>query len=176
MRTSSRGRWRGGEVRAASIASATADELRPELRQKAGVQEGQGACQAAERTDALAVQAGPVPARAQPGQRAEDGISDSLRPTAEPTRAETATPDRVAANVWLISPRMSPDGKDSLERGLDAGSVAAVVAGDAAVQREREARWSYLQGAYRDPHAARAALDEMVKRERWTSTAARLAR
>ena len=44
------------------------------------------------------------------------------------------------------------------------------------MQREREARWSYLQGAYRDPHAARAALDEMVKREGWTSAAARLAR
>ncbi len=44
------------------------------------------------------------------------------------------------------------------------------------MQREREARWSYLQGAYRDPHAARAALDELVKREGWTSAAARLAR
>ncbi len=31
-----------GEVRAASVAWATADELRPELRQKTGVQEGQG--------------------------------------------------------------------------------------------------------------------------------------
>ncbi len=69
-----------------------------------------------------------------------------------------------------------PDGKDSLGRGLAAGSVAAVVAGDPAVQREQEARWSYLQGAYRDPHAARAELDEMVKREGWTSAAARLAR
>ncbi len=100
----------------------------------------------------------------------------SLRPAAEPARAETATPGRVAADVWLIPPRVSPDGKDSLGRGLDAGSIAAVVAGDPAVQREREARWSYLQGAYRDPHAARAALDEMVKREGWTSAAARLAR
>ncbi len=44
------------------------------------------------------------------------------------------------------------------------------------VQREREARWSYLQGAYRDPYAARAALDELVKREGWTSAAARLSR
>ncbi len=85
-------------------------------------------------------------------------------------------PGKVAADDWLIPPRMSPDGKDSLGRGLDAGSVAAAVAGDPAVQREREARWSYLQGAYRDPYATRAALDEMVKRERWTSAAARLAR
>ncbi len=165
-----------GEVRAASVAWATADELRPELRQTAGVQEGQGASQAAGRTDAPAVQAGRDPAREQAGERAGDGIPDPLRPTAEPARVETATPGGVAADVWLIPPRVSPDGKDSLGRGLDAGSVAAVVAGDPAVQREREARWSYLQGAYRDPHAARAALDEMVKREGWTSAAARLAR
>ena len=82
----------------------------------------------------------------------------------------------MVSDVWLIPPRLSPDGKDSLRRGLDAGSVAAVVAADPVVQRERGARWSYLQGAYRDPHAARAALDEMVKREGWTSAAARLAR
>ncbi len=51
-----------------------------------------------------------------------------------------------------------------------------MVAADKAVQRERDARWSYLQGAYRDPHAARAALDELVKRQGWTSAAARVAR
>jgi len=50
------------------------------------------------------------------------------------------------------------------------------VATDKAAQREREARWSYLQGAYKDPHGARAALDELVKREGWTSAAARLSR
>ena len=49
-----------------------------------------------------------------------------------------------------------------------------MVAADKAVQREREARWSYLQGAYRDPHAARAALDELVKSQGWTSAAARV--
>ncbi len=32
-----------------------------------------------------------------------------------------------------------------------------------------------LQGAYRDPHAARAALDELVKTQGWTSAAARVA-
>ncbi len=53
------------------------------------------------------------------------------------------------------------------------GEVAAAVAVDNAVQREREARWSYPQGAYRDPHAARAALDELVKQQGWTSAAAR---
>jgi hypothetical protein len=76
---------------------------------------------------------------------------------------------------WLIPPLVAKDGKDSLGRGLDAGSIAAAVAADAAVRREREARWDYLRGAYRDPHAAPAALDEMVKRQGWTSAAARVA-
>ncbi len=82
----------------------------------------------------------------------------------------------MAAEGWLIPPRVSADGKDSLGRGLDAGSVAAAVAANGSVQREREARWSYLQGAYRDPYAARAVLDELIKREGWTSGAARLSR
>jgi len=70
----------------------------------------------------------------------------------------------------------SGQGRDSLGRGSSPGEVAAAVAADKAVQREREARWSYLQGAYKDPHGARAALDELVKREGWTSAAARLSR
>jgi BID domain of Bartonella effector protein (Bep) len=49
------------------------------------------------------------------------------------------------------------------------------VAADRAVQREREALPHYLRGAYRDPHAAKAQLDVMVKRQGWTSTAARIA-
>ena len=63
---------------------------------------------------------------------------------------------------------MSPD-----RRGTGAAEIAAVVAADKAVQQEREARWSYLQGAYRDPHAATATLDELVKSQGWTSAAAR---
>lgn len=61
-------------------------------------------------------------------------------------------------------------------RGTSPGEVAAVVTGDKAVQRERETRWNYLKGAYKDPHAAWATLDELIKREGWTSAAARLAR
>ncbi len=49
------------------------------------------------------------------------------------------------------------------------------MAADRAVQREREARWSYLQGAYKDPHQAHATLDELAKRQGWTSAAARVA-
>jgi len=44
-----------------------------------------------------------------------------------------------------------------------------------AVQQEREALPHYLRGAYRDPHAAKGRLDEMVQRQGWTSTAARIA-
>ena len=54
--------------------------------------------------------------------------------------------------------------------------IAAAVAADKRVQLERQARWSYLQGTYKDPHAARAALDELVKRKGWTSKAFRVAR
>ncbi len=66
--------------------------------------------------------------------------------------------------------------RDSLGRGASSGEVAAAVAADKAAQHEREARWSDLQGAYRDPHAARAALDDLVKRQGWTSATARVAR
>jgi hypothetical protein len=75
----------------------------------------------------------------------------------------------------LIAPYVGADGRDSRGRGTGAGEIAAAVAADSAVQREREGRWSYLQGAYRDPHAARAALDELVKTQGWTSAAARVA-
>ena len=61
-------------------------------------------------------------------------------------------------------------------RGTGPGEVVAAVAADRAVQREPDAQWSYLQKAYRDPQAARVALDELLKRQRWTSAAARVAR
>ena len=160
-----------GEVRAASVAWATADELAPELRQRAGV--GQETAEAA-RADA----AWPAP-----GDGAQPGSSATR--TGEGTRAAPhAGQDQAAAPVsavnvqgWLIPPYVDPSGqgRDSLGRGTSPGEVAAAVAADKAVQREREARWSYLQGAYRDPHGARAALDELVKGQGWTSAAARVA-
>jgi hypothetical protein len=70
---------------------------------------------------------------------------------------------------------VDPSGRDSIGRGLDPGSIAAFVAADRTVRREREALSYYLLGAYRDPHAAKAQLDEMVKRQGWTSTATRVA-
>jgi len=159
-----------GEVRAASVAWATPDELAPELRQRAGAEQGAGE---AARADAArpapdtTVQADSNSTRIGEGIRARAGQDQVAAPAAS-----------AAAQGWLISPYVDPSGqgRDSLGRGTSPGEVAAVVAADKAVQREREARWSYLQGAYRDPHAARAALDELVKRQGWTSAAARVAR
>ena len=91
-------------------------------------------------------------------------------------RASQAAGQGAPAGGWLIAPHVSPDGRDSLGRGLDAGSVRAAVLADGLVQREREALMDYLRGGFRDPLAARARLDELVKREGFASTAARIAR
>ena len=64
--------------------------------------------------------------------------------------------------------------RDSLGRGVDGKSVAAVVASDAQVRRELEARSIYLQTAYRDPKAATTRLNELVARDGATSAARRL--
>jgi len=157
-----------GEVRAASVAWATADELRPELRQRVGT--GQDAAEAAQTGAARPMSSTTVQAGStQAGERA------SLRAGQDQVAAATSP---ITNQGWLIPPYVDPSGqgRDSLGRSASPGEVAAVVAADKAVQRERDARWSYLQGTYRDPHAARAALDELVKRQGWTSAAARVAR
>jgi hypothetical protein len=76
---------------------------------------------------------------------------------------------------WLIPPFFGLEERDSLGRGLDPASIAVVVAKDRTVQQERTALGQYLRGAYRDPDAAKAQLDERVKSQGWTSTAARIA-
>ena len=155
-----------GEVRAASVAWATANELRPELQQRA--REGQDTREA--------VQQAPAAPAAQSDART--GVVDPVQTAAAPhAAAKTETGQGQPSNGWLIAPYADPSGqgRDSLGRGTSPGEVAATVAADKAVQREREARWSYLQGTYRDPHAARAALDELVKSQGWTSAAARTA-
>ena len=162
-----------GEVRAASVAWATADELRPELRPREEAQQ-----KAAEPVRRDQAPAAPLSEREQDrdfwDRTAAAGVAARTEtPSSAKTQAGQDAPD--AGERWLIPPRVSPDGRDSLGRGTGAGEIAAVVAADKAVQREREARWSYLQGAYRDPHAARAALDELVKSQGWTSAAARTA-
>jgi hypothetical protein len=159
-----------GEVRAASVAWATVDELVPTQRPPTIAAGQTNRNQPRSDTPRSAGRAGEVTPASEPASPAETVRHPAAASASGPT--ETAGSDQ---SEWLIPPRVSGDGKDSLGRGLDRGSIAAVVAADPAVQREREARWHYLQGVYRDPHAARAALDEMVKRQGWTSAAARVA-
>ena len=165
-----------GEVRAASVAWATADELRPGLRQRAG--EGQGAGEGvAQSPPAPVARPGAGTGAADPARAYWGQVADgAVQKTAAQPDAKAGVGQGQIAHGWLIAPYSDPSGqnRDSLGRGASPGEIAAVVAADKAVQREREARWSYLQGAYRDPHAARAALDELVKSQGWTSAAARV--
>jgi Ti-type conjugative transfer relaxase TraA len=155
-----------GEIKAASVAWATVDELTPAQRVRAQTdgrtaQAGRQVTAGSRRAAADAYwQAVMAPAPAADSAPLSEG---SFR------GKEQAAPD------ILIPAYMDPSGRDSLGRGLNAGSVAAAVAADRTVQREREALPHYLRGAYRDPNAAKARLDEMVKRQGWTSTAARIA-
>jgi hypothetical protein len=92
-----------------------------------------------------------------------------------PAWSDRADKGSRAAPDVLIPAHADPEGRDSLGRGLDEDSIAAVVTADRAVRREKEEIWLSLRHAYRDPYAAKAILDEMVKSQGWTSTAARLA-
>ena len=132
-----------GEIKAASVAWATKDELAPELRVHVG--------------------------------QDEPGEQPTRKADSAPISVQSAGEKEQAASEILIAAYVDPSRRDSLGRGLDVGSISAAVAADRAVQREREALPQYLHGAYRDPHAAKAQLDEMVKRQGWTSTAARIA-
>ncbi len=69
---------------------------------------------------------------------------------------------------------MSPDGRDSLGRGLDADSVSLFVSNDKAVQRERQGLSTWLQTAYRDPREAGTRLDALVARDGFASAARRI--
>lgn len=81
------------------------------------------------------------------------------------------------ADGWLAGPAVFRAGgaRQSRPQAGPGQRVAATVAKDRAVQQERAALVQYLHGAYRDPDAAKAQLDELVKSQGGTSTAARLA-
>ena len=134
-----------GEVRAASVAWATADEV----RSMAAVPKPQRAATAS-------------------GEAPEAGAASQLV-----GERAFGTPER----GWLIPPYVDPSGqgRDSLGRSTSPTAIAAAVAADKSVLREQEAGWAYLQGAYRDPHAALAAREELVARQGWTSAATRIA-
>ena len=151
------------EIKAASVAWATIDELPPAMRERAT-------------RDRQVELASDRRAEVEPRHRAEvahgQGMAAPSPPAVPPSRQ--GREERAASEV-LIPGYVDPSGRDSLGRGLDAGSIATVVAADRGVRQEREALSYYLLGAYRDPHTAKAQLDEMVKHQGWTSTAARVA-
>jgi Ti-type conjugative transfer relaxase TraA len=167
------------EVKSASVAWAT----REEVQQVQRAPERQAARPAVQRQQPLA----PAPAAARnqaadfwrdlAKEGARQDVADARRTQASGIQAARQAMAALAEPMegWLIPPYFGPEGRDSLGRGLDPASVAAVVAKDRTVQQERAALVQYLRGAYRDPDAAKAQLDELVKSQGWTSTAARLA-
>jgi Ti-type conjugative transfer relaxase TraA len=154
------------EIKAASVIWATADELTPAQRMQATPH------RQAEQTD----QRANISAQSDAARTYWDQVAVSL-PFAGSTpvaKHHVEGKEQVEPEI-LIPAFVDAAGRDSLGRGLDPGSIAAAVATDRAVQREREALPHYLCGAYRDPDAAKVKLDEMVKRQGWTNTAARIA-
>ncbi len=159
-----------GEIKAASVAWATADELTPTQRERAARDQPEAPV---ERESPGTIHDSPrVTEAADPRDIV---VPSPARDSASPAEPPAGEKEQAAPEI-LIPPYVDPSGRDSLGRGLDEASIAAAVAADRAVQREREALPHYLAGAYRDPYAARARLDEMVKGQGRTSTAARIAR
>jgi hypothetical protein len=142
------------ETKAASVAWATIEELSPALREHVRNRQAQLDRQSPHRPERPA------------------NIRDEPRAAATPVRPDRETR---AAPEFMIPGYVGPSGRDSLGRGLDRESIAAVVAADHTVQHEWQALSDYLRGAYRDPHAAKSQLDDMIKRQGLTSTAARIA-
>jgi Ti-type conjugative transfer relaxase TraA len=181
-----------GEVKAASIAWATREELTAQQREN---QAGQGPS-AAQREHARARSRAPEDSlrakvhealqRREAGeQRAEEFWRNSAAAVPSPARdpltakVRTASEPRqqraeLPASEWLIPPHVSRDGRDSLGRGLDPAGIAAAVAADERVQQARSEPWRHLERAYRDPHAAQARLNELAHAEGWTGAAARI--
>jgi hypothetical protein len=152
-----------GEVKAASVAWATLEEIakRPE-RQAAP--EAHRATKRPEETKSWWVKL------AEESDRQRDPLKARVRAALEVRQQQAALP----AQEWLIPPYVSRDGRDSLGRGLDPRSIAAAVARD---EKVREAKWEpsrHLRSAYRDPGAAQARLDELVAQEGWRGAARRI--
>ena len=163
-----------GEIRLRRLGHARGGAAGPEGARAPG-RAARGAASAA--AGAGAGQGGGLLARAGGGGFPGGMLPMPVRAKAPSIQAARQTMAALAEPMegWLIPPYFGPEGRDSLGRGLDPASVAAVVAKDRAVQQERAALVQYLRGAYRDPDAAKAQLDELVKSQGWTSTAARIA-
>jgi hypothetical protein len=154
------------DIKAASVAWATKDELTPAQRERARPDQSEEESRQAE--DTVSERQAQAPSVQQPMKPLP--AADPPPPPEEPTQRQ-----ELAEAEILIPAFVDAAGRDSLGRGLDLASIAAVVANDRAVQHERETLPHYLRGAYRDPDAAKTLLDEMVQRQGPTSTAARIA-
>ncbi len=192
------------EVKAASVAYATHDELTPEQKAKLreeGTVSVKRSAQRDERTAARDRAAAPTvtwksdprPAAAlapssEPGEnpsaatgeRSGQSHREDRRPMQAPAAASVprgeASPAKAkpAQTAGVLIPAFEGQGRDSLGRGLDPKSLAAAVAADARVGREQEAQAIYIQAAYRDPKAATARLGELLARDGATSAVRRL--
>jgi hypothetical protein len=140
------------EVRAASVAWLTTDELPPALRARA-----EASAQQSERPMPIA------PIAANPAERTAPATSKPM--TTKPVAHDS--PVAAPAQEWLIAPRESAP-PDPAER-------AAAVASDATVRRERAGLDQYLAGTFVDPQAARERLNALVERDGQTSAARRIA-
>ena len=151
------------EIKAMPVAWSILDELTPAMRARA-IRDRQA--------DLAADRQAEAPSR----RKVEVSHGQSLA-AQSPTAAAPPRPgkeEREAPEI-LIPGYVDPRGRDSLGRGLDPRSLAAVAAADRDVRWRRETVVSNLIGAYRDPYTAKMQLDEMVKRQGLTSTAARIA-
>jgi Ti-type conjugative transfer relaxase TraA len=166
-----------GEVKAASIAWATREEM-AERQVVLEPREGAGTWSTAS-DDSLGVKAHDVQQRAKEywdsvaaagRSAAPDPLTAKVRAASEVRQQQAALP----MPEWLIPPFVSRDGRDSLGRGLDPADIAAAVAADAGVQQAKSEPWRHLERVYRDPHAAHARLDELARTEGWTEAAARI--
>jgi Ti-type conjugative transfer relaxase TraA len=158
------------EIKSASVAYATADELTPEQKTRLAQAPGH---EGAVRKDA-AVKEGTMDRTADAARLA------GTREAAPSTGNESTSHAARSTDSNILVPAFDGQGadgirRDSLGRGLDDRSVAAAVSGDAQVRRERADRTIYLQTAYRDPKAATARLGEIIARDGATSAARRLA-
>jgi Ti-type conjugative transfer relaxase TraA len=152
------------DIKAASVAWATQDELTPAQRERARPNQPEEEVRQA---------ADAAPQRQAEAPSAQQQVM-SLDAAAPPVEKSTERQELAEPEI-LIPAFVVAAGRDSRGRGLDHASIAAAVANDRAVQHEREALPHYLRGAYRNPHAAKTHLDEMVQRQGPTSTAARIA-
>ena len=166
-----------GEVKAASIAWATREEM-AERQVVLEPREGAGTWSTASE-DSLGVKGHDVQQRAKEywdsvaaagRSAAPDPLTAKVRSASEVRQQQAALP----MPEWLIPPFVSRDGHDSLGRGLDPAGIAAAVAAAAGVQQAKSEPWRHLERAYRDPHAAQARLDELARTEGWTEAAARI--